>query len=171
MRHPFCSSRYRSRCPPAWWSHRRGAGWSEPELLGPPVSSDRDEWEVAVARNGTLYFSSAHEWGLGDLDPYRVQLVDGKYLEAENLGPPINTSAGDDLPYIAPDESYLIFASNREGALGPRDLYISFRQNGRWTAPQNLGPTINTEGYDNYPFVSPDGKYLFLTRRKAWTTT
>lgn len=154
-----------------WTSTRGQSGWSEPEMLGVPISSERDEFEVAISRDGTLYFSSSRDGGLGDLDIYRAPLVDGKYPKAENLGPPINTGAGDDLPYVAPDESYLIFASNREGGMGKRDLYVSFRTDGKWTRPLNLGRPINSEEFDIYPFVSPDGKHLFFTRRREWTTS
>ncbi len=152
-------------------SERGDAGWSEPSKLGAPVSSDGDEWEVAIAGNGTLYFSSSREGGLGDMDMYRARRVDGGYPTAENLGPPINTSSGDDLPYIAPDESYLIFASDRPGGLGYRDLYISFQIDGAWTDAHNLGRPINSEYWDIYPSVSPDGRYLFFTRRESWQAT
>jgi hypothetical protein len=147
-----------------WMSKRGDAGWSEPTKLEPPISSDADEFEVAISRNGTLYFSSTREGGQGDIDIYRARLVDGGYPTIENLGPPINTSSGDDLPYIAPDESYLIFASDRPDGLGNRDLYISFQADGAWTEAKNLGPPINSEYWDIYPSVSPDGKYLFFTK-------
>jgi hypothetical protein len=162
----------RPRYPPCdiWMSQRRDSGWSEPVKLGPPVSSDADEFEVSVARSGTLYFSSTRKGGQGDIDIYRARPVDGRYPSVENLGPPVNTASGDDLPYIAPDESYLIFASNRAGGLGERDLYISFRVHGVWSETKNLGAPINSEYWDIYPSVSPDGKYLFFTRRKAWQT-
>lgn len=159
--------------PPAnvWVSRRAGDGWSAPTRLGPPISSEGDEWEVAIARNGTLYFSSNRPGGLGDLDIYRSRPVRGEYATAENLGPPVNTAAGDDLPYIAPDESYLVFASDRPGGLGSRDLYISFRAGDGWTEPTNLGAPINSPAWDIYPSVSPDGAYLFFTRRESWETS
>ncbi|MGD8868789.1 MAG: hypothetical protein PVI01_14260, partial [Gemmatimonadales bacterium] len=167
----FTSSR--PSYPPAdiWMSERVGAGWSEPAKLPAPVSSDRDEFEVSIARNGTLYFSSSRDGGWGDLDIYRARLVAGEYPAAENLGPPINTSWGDDLPYIAPDESYLIFASDRPGGLGARDLYISFQIDDEWIEAVNLDQPINSEEWDIYPSVSPDGRYLFFTRRTSWETS
>ena len=167
----FTSSR--PAYPPAniWVSERGETRWSEPTMLEPPVSSDGNEFEVAISKSGTLYFSSARNGGFGDMDLYRAPLIDGKYPTIENLGPVINSSAGDDLPYIAPDESYLIFGSSREEGLGQIDLYISFQIDGEWTQPQNLGPPINSKSFDNYPFVSPDGKYLFFTRRKEWMTS
>jgi hypothetical protein len=154
-----------------WMSKQGDAGWSEPRKLGPPISSEADEFEVAISRSGTLYFSSTRKGGEGDIDIYRARFVDGGYPTAENLGPPINTSSGDDLPYIASDESYLIFASDRPGGFGKRDLYISFQVEGAWTEATNLGAPINSEYWDIYPSVSPDGKYLFFTRRQSWQST
>lgn len=153
--------------PPAdiFMSERSGESWSEPIKVAAPVSSGKDEFEVSIAGDATLYFSSSREGGEGDLDIYRAPLTQGVYSTAENLGPPINTAWGDDLPFIAPDGSYLLFASSRPGGVGERDLYITFRLSDAWSAPQSLGSSINTKDWEIYPSVSPDGKYLFFTRR------
>ena len=69
-------------------------------------------------------------------------------------------------PYIAPDESYLIFSTNRKtSSKYDTDLYICFRQpDGDWTEAINMGNMINTNKQERYPTVSPDDKYLFFTR-------
>ena len=62
----------------------------------------------------------------------------------------------------APDESYVIFSSNRSGGYGGNDIYISFRKtDGTWTKAINLGPEINNNDMQLWPYVSPDGKFLF----------
>ena len=76
----------------------------------------------------------------------------------------ISTSGNEADPYIAPDESYIIFSSVRAGGLGEGDLYISFNQKGKWTAPRSLGPTVNTSDYEYTPLVSPDKKHFFFSR-------
>lgn len=155
-----------------WTSTVRDDGtWSEPVRVPEPVSSEGDEFEVVVSAGGTLYFSSTREGGLGDIDIYRARLVEDGYPAIENLGAPVNGPSGDDLPYIAPDESYLIFASDRPGGFGYRDLYVTFAVDGVWSEPVNLGRPINSEAWDIYPSVSPDGKYLFFTRRASWEAT
>lgn len=66
-------------------------------------------------------------------------------------------------PLVAPDESWLIFASWREEGLGKCDLYISFKdESGRWGDPRPLPPGINSEANERFPVLSPDGKYLFF---------
>jgi hypothetical protein len=48
-------------------------------------------------------------------------------------------------PAVAPDESFLVFSSNREHPDG-NDLFIVIQENGRWDEPHNLGTAVNGEG-------------------------
>lgn len=147
-----------------WMVNRLKAGWSEPENLGPTVNSSGYDNYPAVSKNGTLYFGSVRPGGRGEGDLYRSRLVNGRYAAAENLGDLINTEGNEADPYIAPDESYLIFSGELTGGMGEGDLYISFNRNGIWMKPQSLGPTVNSANYEYTPLVSPDGKYLFFSR-------
>ncbi len=142
----------------------RGGDWSAPTRLGAEVNTPHYENYPAVAANGNLYFASVREGGKGENDLYRARYVNGSYMPAENLGDVLNTTASDADPYIAPDESYIIFSSDRADTRGEGDLYISYNENGRWTMPRNLGDTINTAEYEYTPLVSPDGRYLFFSR-------
>ena len=148
-----------------WVMEKTGTGWSAPRNLGTPVNSSGDEWYPTVALDGTLYFGSDREGGKGGTDLYRSRLVDGKYTTPENLGENINTQFEEFEPYIAPDQSYLIFMAARPEGRGGSDLYISYQQNGNWTRAVNLGDKINSKGSEYSPTVSPDGKYFF------WSST
>lgn len=64
-------------------------------------------------------------------------------------------------PSIAADGSALYFASNMPGGYGGMDLYVSYYLNGRWEPPVNLGPSINTEGNEVFPFIHEDGTLYF----------
>ncbi len=149
-----------------WMVERTRQGWSAPVRLGSEVNTPNYENYPAVAANGNLYFSSVREGGRGSNDLYRARFVNGRYAQAESLGDALNTTASDADPFIAPDESYMIFSSTRQGSLGEGDLYISFNEGGRWTAPRNLGTVVNTPEYEYTPLVTPDGRYLFFSR--AW---
>lgn len=108
---------------------REGSGWGGPRRLSSLVnSSDYDNYP-SVSANGNLYFGSRREGGLGLLDLYVSRYVDGEYEAARNLGPTINSPATDADPFVAADESYLIFSSTREGGYGSGDLYVSQRRN------------------------------------------
>ena len=84
--------------------------------------------------------------------------------EPENLGPAINSPQGENDVYIAPDESFIVFTSDRPGGQGENDFYLSVWKDGTWSQPRNLGPTINSAGTECCPSVSPDGKYFFFNR-------
>jgi Tol biopolymer transport system component len=150
-----------------WYVERKDGGWSDPINIGSPVNSDVDEYYVSLTTEGTIYFASNRAGGMGSFDIYRSQLVDGDYAKPENLGAAINTRYLEHDPFIAPDESFLVFTSvNRPEGFGSGDLYISSRRkDGTWSKAKNLGKTFNTSGYDFCPILSPDGKYFFFTRR------
>ena len=146
-----------------WSVTRRGRGWSDPVPLE-VVNSDSTDSYPTLTRDGTLYFASDRAGGMGDYDIYRSRFVDGRYTAVENLGAPINTPGNEADPYIAEDESYMIFSSIREGGYGEGDLYISFRSAAGWSTPQVLPTSVNTFEYEYAPFVSPNGRYLFFSR-------
>ncbi len=99
---------------------------------------------------------------------FRSVLIDKNYQTPELLPENINTEFVDWTPFIAPDESYLLFSSLRPGGYGSGDLYISYRStDNTWSDPVNLGSTINGKGNERYPYVSPDGKYLFFVSDKV----
>jgi hypothetical protein len=152
-----------------WKSTRGGNGWQEPIKLEYPVNTDSsEEYEVCESDNGALYIASNRSGGYGKMDIYRIFTEAGKY-KVENLGPFVNTNETDVCPYISPDESFMIFNSWKPNPkFKGNNLYITFRdQNGSWNNPKDLGPVINTDYLDIYPYVSPDGKYFFFTIRTS----
>jgi hypothetical protein len=146
-----------------------GNGWSEPRNLGAPVNSPAQEWYPTLTSNGALYFGSNREGGRGATDIYRSRLAHGKYTEPENLGAAINTEFDEYEPFIAPDESFLIFmaAGRTDGHQRSADLYISFHRNGVWTKAQNLGDRINSNREEYSPKLSPDGRYFFFASARG----
>jgi len=147
-----------------WVVARTATGWGEPAWLGPVITSGMEDYYPTLTREGTLYFSSNRPGGLGENDVYRARRVNGQWTAPENLGRPVSSEFREFDPFIAPDESYVIFASTRPGGLGGSDLYISFQErNGAWGEPKNMGPGVNSPASDYTPMLSPDGKYLFFT--------
>lgn len=148
-------------------------GWDSPELLDTLINSKASEWHISGTRNNVFYFSSEREEMTSALhgDIYRVDLLNDKFVNRTKLPYPINTKYNDSDPLIAPDESFLVFHSDRPGGFGDHDLYICFNENGKWSNPKNMGSTINTSGWEMAPSLTPDGKYLLFTRRKAMVTT
>ena len=151
-----------------WFQEKNAHGWGDVIKPGPPLNSDKSALGPSVSRNGNVYFYSFDiEGGFGSVDIYCSRLTKGGYEKPENLGDSVNTEFMETLPYIAPDESYLLFSSMRPDGFGDFDLYVSYKKkDGTWTKAKNMGNTINTPAPENTPAVSPDGKYLFFMSRR-----
>ncbi len=150
-----------------WTTTFASGRWTEP-LPVTGVNSDADEYDPSVALDGSIYLTLG--WGDGassTLDIYRYQRTATGYSEAENLGIDVNSGYDEFSAFVAPDESYILFASTRPGGPGGGDLYVSFRRDGEWQPAVLLGDGINSAALDYSPTVTPDGKYLFFTSRRT----
>jgi L-ascorbate metabolism protein UlaG (beta-lactamase superfamily) len=152
-----------------WVAEKQGDDWGEPKCLNlvgryPEL---RDVFMPTIARNGTLYFMGYTPGPRNDFGIFRTELVNGEYATPELLPRSINPPPFLNwAPFIAPDESYLLFSSNRRDPdHDGGDLYISRRlADGTWTDPIGLGEPVNTPQQEVFPGLSPDGKYLFFCR-------
>lgn len=143
------------------YRNRTETGWSDVKSLGSPFD-DLPIMRLTASSKGTYFFDEFKPDFTGDIRYSR--LVDGKYEEPKLLNQKINSGKSFH-PFVAPDESYLIFDAIREGGYGDSDLYISYRQiDSSWGEPINLGNKINTEAWEAVASVTPDGKYLFFNR-------
>jgi Tol biopolymer transport system component len=145
-----------------------GGRWGSPRNLGAPVNrKEATEWSPSVARNGNLYFGTIRDGGKGGNDLYLARWTGDRYAEPENLGDSVNTNAGEIEPWVAPDESYLIFsARGRPEGPGGFDLYLSERRNGVWQGARPLQAVNSPKGDFNHS-VSPDGRYLFFSSTRG----
>ncbi len=64
-------------------------------------------------------------------------------------------------PALTPDGNTLYFVSDMPGGYGNTDIYVTNMEAGKWTVPQNLGPEINTEGREMFPYVDATGELFF----------
>lgn len=152
-----------------WKSEQSGLRWSDPaplpEIVNHPIFNER--YPTATADGSVYYFSSDRPDALR-ADIYLNRCSNGEYSTTERLPWPINSEYGEFDFIVAPDDSYLIFASDRPGGYGQDDNFICFRgDDGRWTHPINMGPRINSYGNEMRSFVSHDREALFFgsTRR------
>ncbi len=146
---------------------RTETGWSKMKSIG--TMFEREDWgimRVSASDNGTYVFDDYKS-----NDVIRISRVtDGRREEPKLLGKEINVGKWTAHPNIAPDESYLIWDSERAGGYGDSDIYVSFRQSdGSWGKAINLGDKVNTVHADFSSWITPDGKYLFFWRSEKKT--
>ena len=130
-----------------------------------PVSFNKDFTEVFI--NRTLLYKDK---GKKDPDHLRTHLLkiyvsgrkDGKWSE------PVpfflnseNHSVGH--PALSPDGKTLFFVSDMDGGYGGTDLYMCTREGEKWSQPVDLGPEINTEGNEMFPYMADNGDLYFAS--------
>ena len=94
---------------------------------------------------------------------YKAELVNNEWTNITEL-PFSNDNYKTAHPALSPDEKTLYFASNMPGSYGNSDLYkVSIDKNGKFGTPENLGPTINTEGRETFPFIDANNNLIFAS--------
>lgn len=138
--------------------HKREGGWSKPRNTGKPLNSNEHDATVSLSadgrtiiimREGDLYYStlSGGDWTTPKAFP---KTINGKNTE--------ETAAS-----YADDGNTLYFISDRQPSIGGKDIFISKKDElGNWSAPENLGPTINTKYDENGVFMHPDGSTFYF---------
>jgi hypothetical protein len=155
-----------------WFSDRTPSGWSEPMPLPDIINSCfSSEWQISVANSGTIYFGKNiinREKDEMRFLIYYSRLINGVYITPEPLSV-LNDFGDVNCPFIAPDESYIIFNKSERipaGPFVPKGYYISFKgKDNRWLTPQKL-TGFPTTGESS--FITRDGKYVFC--KELWAS-
>ena len=166
--------------------------WSKATPAKGKINTNLNEGAQSISQDGQwlIFTGCNYPEGQGSCDLYiSFKTKSGSWTEAENIGAIVNTDLWESAPSLSPDKKDLYFSSNRFNGYGGKDIWVTHRNNlGKWTVPENLGPTINTSGDETCPFIHPDNQTLyfnsnglpgygmadlFLTRKGAdnkWTT-
>lgn len=142
------------------YRERTGDGWSELKSIGPTFEGI-DIMRLTTSSKGTYVFDDGYRAGKAKIRYSR--LINGEREAPKPLSKEINTGTPNVHPFIAPDESYILWDSKRDDGYGGLDMYISFRkEDGTWGAAINFGDKVNTSTSQGGGYVTPDGKYLFF---------
>lgn len=131
-----------------WVAEKTDNIWQEPYPIKSPLW-EQNTHAITVSSSGNIYQSGVNVFNKKN----------GDYMPQVQLSNNINGTH----PFIAPDESYIIFCARDKGRWD-KDLFISFKNQNSWSDPVLLNKYINTKEKESNPFVTPDGKYLFFTR-------
>jgi len=139
-----------------------------PTNLGPTVNSSAGDNTPSISADGlTLYFDSRRPGGYGKHDIWvsTRPTTDDPWGEPMNLGPTVNSSDYDNIPFISADGLKLFFVSERPGGYGSWDIWVTTRPttDADWSAPVNLGPTVNSSADEFCPAISADGLQLYFS--------
>ncbi|NJL13787.1 MAG: hypothetical protein HC913_12820 [Microscillaceae bacterium] len=79
----------------------------------------------------------------------------------QSLPSPLNEFQVQYFPVLTGDEQMIIYTVHKEDET--EDLFVSYQQDGKWTAPQPLSPQINTPDNEGTCSISADGQVLVFT--------
>ena len=135
--------------------HERFKGFNE----GPISYSPDGKW-VAITKNNYIDgVRQVPDAGL-NLNIFIAEVLPNGEWEREVFFPFNGTSFSTGFPSFSPDGNALYFASDRPDGFGGFDLFVCYRSGNTWTTPENLGPTVNSEGNEITPFFN--GADLFF---------
>ncbi|MEX0986289.1 MAG: tetratricopeptide repeat protein [Bacteroidales bacterium] len=145
-------------------SVKQDGKWVAPINITPQLGSDGNMYPTGLSADGTELLLVKE--GEVDNDIY-YSTYDGKlWKPAEPLHGEVNSNFNEDHASFSPDNSRIIFSSDRRGSVGGLDIWISTKlEDGTWGVPQNAGREINTEFDETSAYLSPDGKKIIFSSK------
>ncbi len=138
-----------------------------PKNMGDSINSNVSEYYPTITLDGKEFVYTRRVNNFNE-DFYSSSLINNTWNKSKGLPGNINTSLNEGAQNISQDGQLLIFTGcNLPDGLGSCDLYISYLTSEGWSTPENLGNTVNTEGWESAPSLSPDKRDLYFASRRA----
>jgi Tol biopolymer transport system component len=151
--------RYAGRGMNLWRVNRQGHGWSAPVRLPDVVNSSPMTFAPSIAADGSIYFIGRS--GSGS----QLHLLRSVYRNGSYLPPDVVALSDADAtirdPAIAPDGSFMV-VSIKHDAQQPYRLAIAFHTPTGWSAPRDLGDTVNGGKHSMGAQLGPDHRTLYF---------
>jgi outer membrane protein OmpA-like peptidoglycan-associated protein len=147
----------------------RNGEWSFPKQIRIQNFKNKSEYsEYTIAPDGkSLLMTTETKDSYGGKDIYVSFLKpDDTWTEPKNIGPVVNSGESESTPFIAPDGQTMYFSSSGHIGYGNNDVFITRRLDDtwlNWSAPENVGPAVNTSEWDGYFTVSAKGDYAYFS--------
>ncbi|HCW06983.1 MAG TPA: hypothetical protein DGG95_06420 [Cytophagales bacterium] len=146
-----------------WVSERQNGNWTKARNIGKEVNTTKADNLLAVsADNNMLMFEEENQLMV------RNRTATG-WSDFEKLGLTFKNELDHFVASLTADGKAILFSAKLKTNLfydsrtEDGDLYVVLKQGEKWSAPINLGNTINTAGEETSPFLSADGKTLFFS--------
>ena len=149
-----------------WFVTKQNSEWTNPQNVGAPVNSEKDEFYPSLTKHDDIYFTRAVDGREEDI--LFCKFNNGKYEEAQALPDAINSVDDEFNAFVDTDEQFIIFSVyGRKDDNGGGDLYISKKnEKGEWMQATNLNVPVNSKYLDYCPYITHDKKYFFFTSNR-----
>lgn len=146
-------------------SQKQNGQWTTATYLSKQINTpDYNEGAQSISQDGKyLFFTGCNRPdGVGRCDIYVSQKKGEDWSKPFNLSAPVNSPGWESQPAISADGRTLYFVSNRKGGYGGYDIWKCQLNDKGWSAPENLGPNVNTPYDEQSPFIHPDDSTLYF---------
>ncbi len=143
--------------------------WQKAKNLGYPPNTGLPDGAAMLSADGNYLFYSRCDLrspnGIekGGCDLAFSYRENDTWSSPQYFGLTINTTGYEGQPCLSSDNKDLYFVSNRAGGFGGQDIWVSHFIQNYWSAPENLGPSINTPKDESSPFIHPDNETLYFS--------
>lgn len=147
-----------------WISKFDGAYWKKSTNNTLPVNSKENDAVVGIGADGKVIYIMKASASKRLNGIYFSRQVGDTWTSPELI--PISglDNHGFSSFYVSPDFDVIFVSMEGKDSRGQEDLYVSLKDaSGEWSKPRNLGPTINTSGFEMSPFLSADKRYLYFS--------
>jgi len=148
----------------------KGIEWTEPERMNRNINTDKHEPSSGLSFDSKKFYfiSNRKEGSLGAHDIWMSNKDEkGKWGPASNLGNIVNSKYNEDALFVHPDGKTIYFCSQGHKTMGGYDIFKTTWENGKWTAPENLGYPINGPDDDVFFVISGSGKHGYFAAAKS----
>lgn len=154
-----------------WYTEQKENGkWISPSLFSGDLTSVVHEGPVAFNPRGTVvYFTRRQEGRRKDNKTLGIFMADKSGSRWIRIRPFPHNSAEYNIahPTLSVDGTRLFFASDMPGGYGGMDIYMSQLENGLWSKPVNLGPSINSDKDEAFPVIHATGRLFFSSKGRG----
>jgi Tol biopolymer transport system component len=159
----YVSSRRNKRNDFAWEMADPLAAMNTPfNEFGPTGYEDEETGDLV------LFFTSDRPGGPGGPDIYMSRTASDGTLLPPTLVAELSSSAQDLFANVRKDGRELFLSSDRNGTIGNLDFWVASRESTSdpWSVPENLGPIVNSTGFEQRPAISWDAQTLIFTSNR-----
>lgn len=143
--------------------------FESPVKFGETINTAFNEGTACFTKDySTMYFTRCVEEDFTEnlCQIYFSERAGSEWLEAQKLEL-FEDSVNVGQPCLSPDGQYLFFSSDALEGFGEKDIYVCKWQDEQWSFPVNVGPEINTEGYEGFPYIHTNGTLYFASSGHA----
>lgn len=144
--------------------------WSSPQLLNGEITGKYHDGPATCSKTGNIvYYTRSNHYKAEEINNnkhennfkiLRAELINDKWSNLQEL-PFTSDEYSVGHPCLSTDEKTLYFSSDMPGGFGGTDIYYATFDGIKWSAPTNIGNTINTPGNEMFPYEYKDGSFYF----------